>query len=75
MPFPRNSVWIFNFGTIHYSYDIPYIGESKRQFFKRNEEHKYNDKNIIVDNHIQNCYECKNCPNLNNSFKIIKICQ
>ena len=55
--------------------DITYIGESKRQFFKRIEEHKFTDKNSIVHNHIQNCYGCKNCPNLNNQFKIIKICQ
>ena len=26
-------------------------------------------------NHIQNYYGCKNCPNLNNQVKIIKICQ
>ena len=55
--------------------DITYIGESKRQFFKRIEEHKFTDKNSIVHNHIQNCYGCKNYPNLNNQFKIIKICQ
>ena len=52
-----------------------YIGESKWQFFKRIEVHKYNDKNSILYNHIQNCYGCRNCPNLNNQFKIIKICQ
>ena len=55
--------------------DISYIGESKRQFFKRIEEHKHNDKNSIVYNHIQNCGGCKNFPNLNNQFKIIKTCK
>ena len=52
---------------------ITYLGETKRQLFKRVSDHKGNDKNSAVLQHLQGCVHCQN-SNVSNCFEIVERC-
>ena len=53
---------------------ISYIGETRRQLFKRAAEHIKSDKNSAVFDHLYQCTGCQNVANILNCFKILKVC-
>ena len=53
---------------------ISYIGETRRQLFKRVVEHTQTDQQSAVFEHLALCTDCQNVTNILNCFKIVKSC-
>ena len=51
-----------------------YIGETRRQLFRRVEDHAGRDQNSAVFNHLYHCTDCQNVKNLCEQFQIIQKC-
>ena len=69
--FTSNVIYKF---TCSQNETISYIGETRRQLFRRAEEHLKTDKSSAVFEHISSCEKCQNSNNIMESFKIIKLC-
>ena len=51
---------------------VSYIGETRRQLFKRIKEHQEDGKNSAVFSHLFECTPCQNTPNIVDCFKILQ---
>ena len=51
-----------------------YIGETRRQLFRRVEDHIGKDKNSAVFEHMFNCLDCQSNKNIHKQFDIIHKC-
>jgi hypothetical protein len=51
-----------------------YIGETQRHLFKRIQDHRGDDKNSAIFNHLYQCNQCQNVKNIAASFEILKHC-
>ena len=69
--FTSNVIYKF---TCSQDENISYIGETRRQLFKRVEEHVKSDKESAVFEHLYQCSACQNVTNIMNRFEILKIC-
>ena len=69
--FQSNVIYQFNCSRDE---KISYIGETRRKFFKRAEEHTTTDKQSAVFEHLYSCTDCQKVPNILDCFKIIKTC-
>ena len=52
-----------------------YIGETRRQLFRRVEDHKGKDKQSAVFSHLYNCNACQSLQNISQQFRILKKCR
>ena len=52
---------------------ITYLGETKRQLFKRISDHKGTDKKSAVLQHLQDCIRCQN-SDISKCFEIVQRC-
>ena len=52
--------------------NISYIGETRRQLFKRIEEHKSNKVYSAVFEHLASCVTCQNVPKFSDCFTILE---
>ena len=52
-----------------------YIGETRRQLFRRVEDHKGKDKQSAVFSHLYNCNACQSVQNISQQFRILKKCR
>ncbi len=55
--------------------NISYIGESKRQLYKRITEHSKNGTNSAVFDHLYKCASCQNFDNIADLFTILRSCK
>ena len=69
--FQSNVIYKFNCSQDE---KISYIGETRRQFFKRVEEHTTTDKQSAVFEHLYSCTDCQKVGNIVDCFKVIKSC-
>ena len=51
-----------------------YIGETRRQLFRRVSDHAGKDKNSAVFNHLYNCSVCQSTKSICGQFKILQKC-
>ena len=51
-----------------------YIGETRRQLFRRVEDHIGKDKNSAVFDHMYSCQECQSTSDIHKRFQIIQKC-
>ena len=51
---------------------VSYIGETRRQLFRRIKEHQEDGKNSAVFSHLFECTPCQNTPNIVDCFKILQ---
>ena len=66
--FSSNVVYQFNCSQDE---KISYVGETRRQLFRRAEDHIKTDKKSAVFEHLFVCTSCQNVKNIMNCFKII----
>ena len=52
--------------------NISYIGETRRQLFKRIEEHRSDKVYSAVFEHLVGCVTCQNVPKFSDCFKILE---
>ena len=68
--FAANVVYKF---TCSSDSSITYLGETKRQLFRRISDHKGKDKNSAVLQHLEGCHQCQNSEVVKR-FEIIQRC-
>ena len=71
-PFNSNVVYKFKCSA---DQNVSYIGETKRQLFRRVADHTKTDKKSAVFEHLIMCTHCQNSNNIMNQFEIIKKCE
>ena len=54
--------------------DTAYVGETRRQLFRRIEDHRGKDQNSAVFNHLQNCLICQSTDNICHQFTVLERC-
>ena len=71
-PFNSNVVYQFKCSA---DQNVSYIGETKRQLFRRVADHTKTDKKSAVFEHLFMCTQCQNSKNIMDQFEIIKKCE
>ena len=51
-----------------------YIGETRRQLFRRVYDHTGKDQNSAIFDHLYQCLECQSSKNISDQFKVLKSC-
>ena len=51
-----------------------YIGETRRQLFRRVLDHTGKDQKSAVFDHLYQCLECQSCNNISEQFEVLKSC-
>ena len=54
--------------------NITYIGETRRQLFRRVEDHISKNNNSAIYDHLYQCMECQTANNIVNQFRVINRC-
>ena len=70
--FKSNVVYKF---TCSVDQNVSYIGETKRQLFRRVLDHTKTDKKSAVFGHLYVCTNCQNSKNIMDQFEILKKCE
>jgi hypothetical protein len=68
-----NSKVVYRF-TCSLEKNTSYIGETNRQLFRRIEEHREGRTPSAIFDHLYQCTDCQNVPNISSSFEILHRC-